>query len=65
MFHPFESPFIDDSPEVAAARYRTWLCAQPAFMRWVCAELRGKTLLCAYTVQLCLSPLLLASFDHS
>jgi len=47
MFHAFESPFVDDAPAVAAARYRTWVCAQPAFLRWVCDQLRGATLLCA------------------
>ena len=29
LLHPFESPFITDSPDVAAARYTTWLKAQP------------------------------------
>ena len=46
MFHPFESPFVDDPPRVAAARYRRWLLAQPAFLRWVVRRLAGRTLLC-------------------
>ena len=44
MFTPFESPFVDDAPQVAAARYRRWLQAQPAFLRWVCETLRGRVL---------------------
>merc|ERR1712006_76780 len=27
LFHPFESPFVNDAPIVAAARYQTWLLA--------------------------------------
>jgi hypothetical protein len=50
LFHPFESPFIDDPAAVATARYRTWIGAQPAFLRWVCRQLGGRLLLCADTV---------------
>lgn len=44
LHHPWESPFIDDLPTVAAARYAVWLCAQPIFLRWVRTQLAGKYL---------------------
>ena len=44
LHHPFESPFIDDAPAVAAARYASWLQAQPVFMMWVREQLAGKKL---------------------
>lgn len=44
--HPFESPFIDDAPAVAVARYQAWLMAQPAFLHWVRGELLGRPLTC-------------------
>ena len=27
LHHPFESPFVDDEPGIAAARYSSWLQA--------------------------------------
>lgn len=44
LYHPFESPFADDAPAVAAARYQTWLLAQPTFLQWVCGQLSGRAL---------------------
>ena len=44
LHHPFESPFIDDTPDVAAARYASWLGAQPVFMAWIREQLVGKFL---------------------
>ena len=44
LFHPFESPFIDDEPLVAANRYRTWFRAQVAFAEWTRRQLRHCTL---------------------
>ena len=44
LFHPFESPFIDDPPLVAANRYRTWFRAQVAFAEWTRRQLRHCTL---------------------
>lgn len=44
LHHPFETPFVDDAPELAARRYRAWLLAQPALLRFVCAQLRGRAL---------------------
>jgi len=44
VFHPFESPFVEESPAVAVACYQTWLQAQPVFARYVLDRLRGKSL---------------------
>ena len=44
LFHPFETPFVTDAPDVAARRYRAWLDAQPAFRHFVCERLRGREL---------------------
>lgn len=44
LLHMFESPFVDDEPEMAAAKYQSWLLSQPAFCRWVQRELAGRTL---------------------
>ena len=44
LFHPFETPFVADAPDVAARRYRAWIDAQPAFRHFVCGRLRGREL---------------------
>jgi hypothetical protein len=44
LAHPFESPFVSDPPEAAAARYRAWLTAQPGFRHFVCTQLKGARL---------------------
>lgn len=42
LYHPFETPFIDEAADVAAARYQTWLSAQPVFKRWLLTQLSGR-----------------------
>lgn len=44
LYHPFETPFIDEAADVAAARYQTWLCAQPVFKQWLSAQISGQQL---------------------
>lgn len=41
LHHPFESPFVDDPPLVAAARYGVWLRAQPIFSSWLRDQLEA------------------------
>jgi hypothetical protein len=44
LHHAFETPFVDDPPAIAAARYQTWFIHQPAFAQWVCTQLCGRAL---------------------
>jgi hypothetical protein len=44
LYHPFETPFIDDPPRLAALRYQTWLQSQLAFLDWVREQLAGREL---------------------
>ena len=44
LHHAFESPFVDDPPAQAAARYATWIQAQPVFFGWTRRQLAGRTI---------------------